>query len=272
MNYYPFHIGDYAKKTRHLSWDEDMAYRRLMDAYYLQEGPLPGDKRQVYRLVMAATKAQREAVDVVLAEFFELREGGFSNHRCDEELSKWKAKGEKAAASAKAKWDRAKAHANAPQSDASAYADAMRTQCEGNANQEPEPITKTNSALTSAKDARAPEPPVQQADPEHWKISQAILADHQWELDDWELDFLHSIKWAKTITKAQAEKLKAIQDKVLSTGKPTTALPSVRRGTPQYDAWITHYRRTKGSAAFYEKQEILTVPTEFPPQHREAAE
>ncbi len=47
MNYYPFHIGDYAKKTRHLSWDEDMAYRRLIDAYYLHEGPLPADKRKI---------------------------------------------------------------------------------------------------------------------------------------------------------------------------------------------------------------------------------
>lgn len=119
MNYYPFHIGDYAKKTRHLSWDEDMAYRRLMDAYYLREGPLPADKAAIYRLVMATSKAQRAAVDVVLSEFFVLGDGCFSNGRCDEELGRWKAKADKAAASANARWKNA---------------NAMRTHCVGNAN------------------------------------------------------------------------------------------------------------------------------------------
>ena len=29
MNYYPFHIGDYLSATRHLSWEEDAAYRLM---------------------------------------------------------------------------------------------------------------------------------------------------------------------------------------------------------------------------------------------------
>jgi len=36
MHYYQFNIGDYASHTRHLSDLEDLAYRRLLDAYYLQ--------------------------------------------------------------------------------------------------------------------------------------------------------------------------------------------------------------------------------------------
>ena len=40
MNYYNFHIGDYARRTRHLSVIEDLFYRRLLDLYYTTEAPL----------------------------------------------------------------------------------------------------------------------------------------------------------------------------------------------------------------------------------------
>lgn len=55
MNYYPFHIGDYLSATRHLSWEEDAAYRRLLDTYYTNEKPLPSELRAVCRLVLANT-------------------------------------------------------------------------------------------------------------------------------------------------------------------------------------------------------------------------
>lgn len=86
MNYYPFHIGDYLSATRHLSWDEDTAYRRLLDTYYTTEKPLPVDIRQCFRLVMATTETQREAVKVVLNEFFQLTETGWVNMRADREI------------------------------------------------------------------------------------------------------------------------------------------------------------------------------------------
>lgn len=88
MNFYPFHIGDYASATRHLSWIEDAAYRRLLDVYYVKEEPLPLDVRQVYRLVVASTDEQREAVDVVLGEFFICMEDGYHHTRCDAEIFK----------------------------------------------------------------------------------------------------------------------------------------------------------------------------------------
>lgn len=155
MNYYPFHIGDYAKKTRHLSWDEDMAYRRLMDVYYLKEGPLPSDKASIYRLVMASSKVQRAAVDVVLKEFFVLAEGGFSNDRCDEELSRWKEKEKKATSSANARWK----NADAMRTQCEGNANAMRSQCERNANHNhnhnQEPDKKEDGIGTRAREPRA---------------------------------------------------------------------------------------------------------------------
>ena len=86
MNYFPFHIGDYASATRHLSWDEDAAYRRLLDVYYTTEKPLPTELRAVCRLVIATTGRQREAVQIVLEEFFEPTQLGWVHHRADAEI------------------------------------------------------------------------------------------------------------------------------------------------------------------------------------------
>jgi uncharacterized protein YdaU (DUF1376 family) len=90
VNYYPFHIGDYASATRHLTWDEDAAYRRLLDVYYTLEKPIPADK--AYRLAVAVSKAQREAVDTVLGEFFTQTPEGWRHERCEDELDAMRVK------------------------------------------------------------------------------------------------------------------------------------------------------------------------------------
>lgn len=64
-----------------------MAYTRMIRVYYRKEIPLPADPKAVYRLVRATSKAQREAVDSVLAEFFELELDGYHQKRCDGELA-----------------------------------------------------------------------------------------------------------------------------------------------------------------------------------------
>lgn len=88
MNYYEHHLGDYLRDTAHLSMIEDGAYRRLIDAYYTREAPLPADEQQVCRLVRAASKQERAAVSVVLREFFIQVEAGWSHKRCDEEIQR----------------------------------------------------------------------------------------------------------------------------------------------------------------------------------------
>ncbi|MDR3015214.1 MAG: YdaU family protein [Delftia acidovorans] len=104
MNYYPFHIGDYVSATRHLSWDEDCAYRRLLDTYYTTEGALPAELRAVCRLVLATTTEQREAVEIVLKEFFELTEAGWVNSRADKEIEVMRGKQEKQRERANKRW------------------------------------------------------------------------------------------------------------------------------------------------------------------------
>ncbi|MGH8029888.1 MAG: YdaU family protein [Arenimonas sp.] len=89
MNYYEHHIGDYAAATSHLSWDEDMAYTRLIRAYYQHERAIPAERKAVYRLARAASKSQRDAVDAVLDEFFVLADDGWHQKRCDEEVERY---------------------------------------------------------------------------------------------------------------------------------------------------------------------------------------
>jgi uncharacterized protein YdaU (DUF1376 family) len=104
MNFYPFHIGDYASATRHLSWDEDAAYRRLLDVYYTSEKALPLELRQVFRLVVASTEDQRAAVESVLSEFFERTEAGWINRRADSEILVMREKQEKQREKANKRW------------------------------------------------------------------------------------------------------------------------------------------------------------------------
>lgn len=87
MNFYKHHLGDYDGATAHLDWAEDLAYRRLMGVYYRTETPIPADLTAACRLVRASNPAQKKAVQTVLNEFFELRDDGWHNDRCDEEVS-----------------------------------------------------------------------------------------------------------------------------------------------------------------------------------------
>jgi len=104
VNYYPFHIGDYLSATRHLSWEEDAAYRRLLDTYYTTEKPLPVELRAVCRLVLATTESQREAVQIVLEEFFILTPEGWSNSRADAEIDAMRDKQQKQRDKANKRW------------------------------------------------------------------------------------------------------------------------------------------------------------------------
>ena len=92
MNYYPFHIGDYASATQHLSLEEDCMYRRLLDLAYTSEKPLPLDELKISRLARCATDQHREAVQVVLQEFFSQGPEGWTSKRVEAELTEMRLK------------------------------------------------------------------------------------------------------------------------------------------------------------------------------------
>ena len=115
MNYYPFNVGDYAAHTGHLEPMEDLIYRRLLDAYYLRESPLPADVMVTAKLIRLRSIA--DDVEAVLREFFKLTEDGWRHLRCDREIEKMQDKQAKArdAAQQSVKSRKAKAERTLPE-------------------------------------------------------------------------------------------------------------------------------------------------------------
>lgn len=95
MFYYSFHVGDYIHDTAHLSNEEDLAFRRLLDLYYTQEQPIPNKTQEVARRIRMATHV--DIVEVVLNEFFVLDKANdcWRHKRCDETIAAYQAKAER---------------------------------------------------------------------------------------------------------------------------------------------------------------------------------
>ena len=101
MHFYSFNIGDYISHTKHLSDLEDLAYRRLLDLYYLHERTLNEDVSLVARKINM--KDNVPEVRVVLEEFFILEVGkGWTNPRADIEIEKYQSKVQSAIRAGKA--------------------------------------------------------------------------------------------------------------------------------------------------------------------------
>ena len=86
MHYYQFHIGDYKSHTHHLTVLEDIAYRRLLDHYYLHESPIK--QRDIARQI--GMRDYEQEVLSVLNEFFVSTDKGFVSARADGEISKYR--------------------------------------------------------------------------------------------------------------------------------------------------------------------------------------
>ena len=95
MHYYSFHVSDYIHDTAHLSNNEDLAFRRLLDLYYTQEKPIPNKTHEVARRIRMGKNI--DAVQTVLEEFFMYsQEHDFWFHkRCDETIAAYQAKAER---------------------------------------------------------------------------------------------------------------------------------------------------------------------------------
>jgi len=138
MHYYQFNIGDYQSHTAHLSDIEDLAYRRLLDWYYLHESPIPNDIPEIARQIRM--RSHTESITTVLKEFFELTKNGWSSVRANREIAKTGEKSAKASASAKARWNKG--------SDAN----ALQTLSDSNATHNTRHITQDTKPKKEATD------------------------------------------------------------------------------------------------------------------------
>lgn len=176
MNFYKHHIGDYDADTQHLSWDQDMAYRRLMCLYYRREAPIPADVKEACRLVRAGTKAERAAVAAVLAEFFTLEPDGWQNKRCEEEILNASKKADANRQNGK-KGGRPSRKAEKPEPTGFELGSDSLTQ--KNLSQTPDSRLRDSVAIATAADAApaSPEGPSLTTREQVWSLGVALLGE-----------------------------------------------------------------------------------------------
>ena len=103
MHYYQFNIGDYVSHTAHLTNDEDLTYRRLLDLYYQTEKSFDiADLPKVTRKV----KSNEETVMLILHEFFEFNtnDNSWHNKRADSEIKAYQSKADSARKANQIRW------------------------------------------------------------------------------------------------------------------------------------------------------------------------
>lgn len=101
MHYYKRHIGDYSKDTGHLTMLEHGAYARLMDVAYATEKALPTDVERTFRMVNAVTPEERQAVEIILGEFWQKTPEGFVQGRVEREIAEYQENSAKASEAGK---------------------------------------------------------------------------------------------------------------------------------------------------------------------------
>lgn len=143
MHYYRFHIGDYVSHTRHLVLLGDLAYRKILDLYYLHEHPLSGDASTVAKQILMLDHV--EIVSEVLNEFFERTDEGYLNRRAEEEISSYHSQQDRSSKAGKAS---AKSRSKGRSTEA--LTDVQPTKNH-------EPLTKNHElSLTASVDAVCP--------------------------------------------------------------------------------------------------------------------
>ena len=87
MNFYRLFPGDYIADTSQLSLAEHGAYMLMLHFFYHTERPLP-EGIKLYRLLRCETKADREAVDVVVGQYWVPTQEGLVNRKAVDELTR----------------------------------------------------------------------------------------------------------------------------------------------------------------------------------------
>jgi uncharacterized protein YdaU (DUF1376 family) len=100
MHWYPFNVGDYSAHTSRLSEMEDLAYRRLLDLYYINEQPFNGCSTDVARDI--GMRQWQDEVDYVLNKYFPVDGDCFRNKRADNEVAIFQKRSKQAIAAGKA--------------------------------------------------------------------------------------------------------------------------------------------------------------------------
>lgn len=119
MHFYPHNIPDFNNATRHLTRVERSVYRDAIERYYDTEEALPADDfNKLARILLCSTQEEKDALKLVLDEFFILTDAGHEHDRCNAEIAKYRlnstAKAKAGKASAEARKSKRATHAEQP--------------------------------------------------------------------------------------------------------------------------------------------------------------
>ena len=178
MNYYPHHIGDYKAATVHLSNEEDLTYRRLLEMYYDSERPIPLETQWVSRRLRVDT----QTVEGVLSDFFFRQEDGWHHARCDKEIAEYHRLKVKNRENGK-KGGRPKAARDKAENPLGFQWDATSTPVETNSKGNQEPGTNNQEPLTSKESSS--------------RSSEGIAALTAASLTAFGVDIQHAKDWIK---------------------------------------------------------------------------
>lgn len=98
--YMPMFWGDYLRDTQHLDTTQHGAYMLLIGSYWCAGKPLPGDDREMARIVRRPLRWWRENRSTLRAFFEILPDGTWSHKRIETELTKWQKRSEAASENA----------------------------------------------------------------------------------------------------------------------------------------------------------------------------
>jgi uncharacterized protein YdaU (DUF1376 family) len=166
---------------------EDLAYRRLLDAYYLAERAPQGTVEQVARSV--GLRTDLDAVASVLGEFFSSTPEGWINARCERELAAYRERREQAASAGRASVEKRRANArstdvqrafNERSTDAQRPLNGRSTSVERTLNHKDKDNYKDKDKPPEIQIARAPansDPAPRSAPADAGAISQSVSID-----------------------------------------------------------------------------------------------
>lgn len=93
MYFYPFHVTDYLSHTTGLSPLEDLAYRRILDHYFLHEAPPNGTAELIARRI--GLPENQTETQWVLNEYFEQDDNGnWLNKRAEQDIADYQSRAE----------------------------------------------------------------------------------------------------------------------------------------------------------------------------------
>jgi uncharacterized protein YdaU (DUF1376 family) len=220
--WYPRYVGDYHRDTMHLSTLQHGAYCLLIDAYWINQGPLP-DNDQQFANITKMSLSDWSAIRSVISKFF-TQEGSelskcpvWRHKRVEIEIEK--ARKQKDAKSLAAKNTNLKRWGNVSHSDS--HSDSLTVSHEGRSSPSPSPSTM----LTHSADRPGLEEVFVYAD----RIGLA-----KWKAEDWFnemegcgwLDYNHRpvIRWQALLSRTQT--------KWVSDGRPSGP-PASKNGQPK---------------------------------------